>query len=103
MVEKPEWYLKKNVTGQVPLLEWIDPLTKETKSIAESLVVCDYLDEIKPDVRLHPADPYAKAKQRILVDRFSGVNRILLTQLRLIYFDLIFILDNQCFFQNYAR
>ena len=74
LVEKPDWYLARNAPGQVPSLEWIDPETKETKFIPESLVVCDYLEETKPEVQLYPGDAYAKAKQRILVERFSSVN-----------------------------
>ncbi|CAF3755969.1 unnamed protein product [Rotaria sp. Silwood1] len=73
LVEKPEWYLEKNSPGQVPSLEWIDNDTKEVRFIPESLVVSDYLDEIKSDNRLQPNDSYAKAKQRILVERFNNV------------------------------
>ncbi len=74
LVEKPEWYLKKNPPGQVPGLEWIDRDTKETRFIPESLVVSDYLDEINAEPRLHPTDPYLKAKHRVLVERSSSVN-----------------------------
>lgn len=74
-MEKPEWYLKKNPPGQVPALEWIDENSKETRFIPESLVVSDFLDEKYPDSRLQPADPYQKAQQRVLVERFSGVSK----------------------------
>ena len=73
MVEKPEWYLKKNAPGQVPALEWIDIQTKQVKFIPESLLVSDYLDEVHSEHRLHPTDPYVKAQQRILVERFNSV------------------------------
>jgi glutathione S-transferase len=75
LTEKPEWYLKRNAPGQVPGLEWIDPNTKETRFIPESLIVSDYLDELNPEQRLQPTDPYLKAKQRLLVERFSNVNQ----------------------------
>jgi len=75
LVEKPEWYLKKNPPGQVPGLEWIDPDTKETRFIPESLVVSDYLDEVNSESPLQPTDPYLKATQRVLVERFSNVNK----------------------------
>ncbi|CAF4257016.1 unnamed protein product, partial [Adineta steineri] len=39
LVDKPEWYLKKNAPGQVPGLEWIDHDSKESKFIPESLIV----------------------------------------------------------------
>jgi len=72
LVEKPEWYLKKNAPGQVPGLEWIDPETKETRFIPESLVVSDYLDENSKTL-LQPTDSYLKAKHRVLIERFSNV------------------------------
>jgi glutathione S-transferase len=75
LVDKPEWYLKKNAPGQVPALEWIDNNTKETRFIPESLIVSDYLDENYSENRLQPTDPFLKAKQRVLVERFSNVNK----------------------------
>ncbi|CAF0780112.1 unnamed protein product [Adineta ricciae] len=71
--DQPDWYLKKNPAGEVPLLEWIDKDSKEIRSIPESLVICDYLDELYPQNRLHPTDPYLKARHQILTSRFSNV------------------------------
>ncbi|CAF4010148.1 unnamed protein product, partial [Rotaria sp. Silwood1] len=73
LADPPEWYLKKNPTGQVPSLEWIDANSKQTALVPESLIICDYLDEKYPEHRLHPLDPYLKAKQRVLVDRMGNV------------------------------
>jgi glutathione S-transferase len=73
LVDKPEWYLKKNAPGQVPGLEWIDRDSKETRFIPESLIVSDFLEEKHPEIRLQPTDAYLKAQQRVLVDRFSNV------------------------------
>jgi len=73
LADPPEWYLKKNPVGEVPLLEWIDPNSKETQFIPESLVVSDYLDDLYSENRLHPLDPYLKAKQKVLVGRFGNV------------------------------
>ncbi len=86
LVDKPEWYLKKNPPGQVPALEWIDPNTKETLFVPESLVVSDYLDEIYSEPRLQPTDPFLKAKQRVLVERFSSVNRNLSIIIKILFF-----------------
>ena len=36
--------------------------------VFESVVVCQYLDDIFPQHRLTPADPYKKARDRPLVD-----------------------------------
>lgn len=66
--------MKKNAPGQVPSIEWIDQTTKETRFIPESLIVSDYLDETFGETRLQPADSYAKARQRVLVERFSSVS-----------------------------
>jgi len=74
--DPPEWYLKKNPVGEVPLLEWIDPDTKEVRSVPESLVVSDFLDALYPEHPLQPADPYVKAKHQVLISRFGNVNTI---------------------------
>jgi len=68
-----KYVLENDAPGQVPGLEWIDSKTKEKRFLAESLVIADYLDEIYPEHRLHPQDPYLKAKQRILIERFGNV------------------------------
>lgn len=73
--DQPDWYLKKNPVGEVPLLEWIDKDSKETRSIPESLIVCDYLDKLYPQNRLHPTDPYLKAQHQVLTSRFNSVRR----------------------------
>lgn len=71
--DRPEWYLKKNPVGEVPLLEWIDPDTKQVRAIPESLVVCDYLENKYPQPALYPTDPYVRAQQQVLVGRFGNV------------------------------
>jgi len=73
--DEPDWYLKKNPVGEVPLLEWIDRDSKQTRSVPESLIVSDYLDNLYPEHRLHPSDPYLKAKQQVLVGRFGNVRK----------------------------
>ncbi|CAF1150264.1 unnamed protein product [Rotaria sordida] len=71
--DEPEWYLKKNPVGEVPLLEWIDRDSKEIRSIPESLIISNYLDDLYPEHRLHSVDPYLKAKQQVLIDRHGNV------------------------------
>ncbi|CAF1121071.1 unnamed protein product [Rotaria sordida] len=34
---------------------------------------CNYLDDLYPEHRLHPVDPYLKAKQQVLIDRHGNV------------------------------
>ena len=72
--DEPDWYLKKNPVGEVPLLEWLDKDSKQVRSIPESLIVCDYLDELYPTTRLHSTDPFVRARQQVLVGRFGNVS-----------------------------
>ena len=41
--------------------------------LTESTICNDYLDEVYPDEKLNPTDPYEKAKQRILLERWGKV------------------------------
>lgn len=38
------------------------------KILYESLIVCEYLDQIYPENRLSPIDPFEKARHQILID-----------------------------------
>ncbi|XP_040290698.1 glutathione S-transferase omega-1-like isoform X3 [Bufo bufo] len=69
---KPDWFFEKSPSGMVPSIE-----TSDGKIIYESPIVCDYLDEAFPGVKLTPADPYEKAQQKILLEKFSAVTSAL--------------------------
>ncbi|XP_044154066.1 glutathione S-transferase omega-1-like [Bufo gargarizans] len=69
---KPDWFFEKSPSGMVPSIE-----TSDGKIIYESPIVCDYLDEAFPGVKLTPADPYEKAQQKILLEQFSAVTSAL--------------------------
>ena len=69
---KPDWFLKRNPFGLVPVLE------QDDKIIYESLVCNDYLDEVYPDHLLQPTDPYLKAKDKMLIGQFDKVRDNLL-------------------------
>ncbi|CAF1446117.1 unnamed protein product [Adineta steineri] len=71
--DKPDWYIKKHPAADVPLLEWIDGGSKKAQSIPESLVISDYLDNLYNVHRLHPNDPFTKAKQQILLSKYGNV------------------------------
>jgi glutathione S-transferase len=58
--DKPE-VLEKSPMGKVPYIEVGGACLSETN------VIFDYLEEIKPDPALYPADPFARAKTRELV------------------------------------
>jgi len=64
---KPEWFFDKNPVGLVPTLE------QNGKCVYESGVCDEYLDEVYPQNKLTPEDPYEKAQMKILMERFGKV------------------------------
>lgn len=58
--QKEEW-LARSIMGKVPVLEY------DGGSLAESQVICEYLEDAFPKVPLYPSDPIAKAKARELI------------------------------------
>ncbi len=52
-------FLKINPNGQVPVL------IHDGKTIVESSVINEYLDDVFPEVALRPADPVARARMRV--------------------------------------
>ena len=73
---KPSWLLERNPKGRVPVLEHPDG-----RIVFESITVCQYLDEIYPQDRLIPIDPYRKARDSMLVDYCDKVPHKLQTKL----------------------
>jgi glutathione S-transferase len=59
--QKDEW-LARSPIGKVPILE-----LEGGRRIAESEVICEYLEEAYPQKPLLPKDPYERAKVRELV------------------------------------
>jgi glutathione S-transferase len=59
--QKDEW-LARSPLGKVPILELDDG-----RRIAESEVICEYLEDAYPQKPLLPKDPYERAKVRELV------------------------------------
>ena len=62
---RPAWIYEKNPTGKVPVLE------EDTFVLPESAVIMEYLEERFPEPALLPADPAARALERLWVDRFD--------------------------------
>ena len=58
--QKDEW-LARSPVGKVPIVE------TDGGSLAESQVICDYLEDAYPQKPLYPKDPLAKAKVRELI------------------------------------
>ena len=48
-------------------------LEKDGHIVYESGICDDYLDEIYPENKLTPEDPYERAQMKILMERFSKV------------------------------
>jgi glutathione S-transferase len=60
-------YLEINPNGQVPTLD------HDGRIVLESNVILEYLDDAFPEVGLRPADPYLRARMRVLMDKFEHV------------------------------
>lgn len=68
LANKPEWLMEKSPYGKVPCIE-----LNEGETLYESLVIAEYLDEAYPENKLYPTNPLAKAKDKLLIDRFNSV------------------------------
>jgi len=70
---KPEWLIQKSPLGKVPALEIPsvggDPLI-------ESLIIAEYLDDRYPEHPIFSKDPLQRARDKVLIERFSGISPI---------------------------
>lgn len=57
----PEWFFDVSPMEKVPVL------LVDGEPLFESMVICEYLDEITPG-SLHPADPFKKAQNRAWIE-----------------------------------
>lgn len=62
---KPEWIFELNSSGKVPILDTGSSL------IPESLVICDYLDEVFPEPPLHSKDKQERERDAVLLKDFD--------------------------------
>lgn len=65
---KPEWYFTKHPFGQIPVLE-----NSQGQLVYESVIACEYLDDLYPGRKLFPFDPYERARQKMLLELFCKV------------------------------
>ncbi len=80
--QRPE-YLRLNPNGYVPTL------VHDGRSVIESAVICEYLDEVFPDPPLRPSDPVEKARMRTWTRRpDDGLHRACATLTNAIAFRL---------------
>ncbi len=71
LANKPDWFHRLSPLGKVPVL-----VTGENRSLFESAVICEYLNDITPG-SLHPADALERAEHRAWIEFGSGLlNRI---------------------------
>ena len=64
--KKPDWFVAETF-GLVPVILYKDDI------IPESLITSDLADELFPGAALTPADPVAKAKDRVVLEIFGKV------------------------------
>src|SRR5262249_16094741 len=63
--DRPDWLYEKNPLGKVPVLE------EDAFILPESDVIMEYLEERYPEPALLPADPAARAIDRLVIFRFD--------------------------------
>ncbi len=67
LAAKPDWFAALSPLGKVPLL-----LVDEATALFESAVICEFLEETAPGVRLHPDDPVERARHRAWIEFASA-------------------------------
>ena len=67
LAAKPGWFTTLSPLGKVPLL-----LVDEVTVLFESAVICEFLEETAPGVRLHPDDPVERARHRAWIEFASA-------------------------------
>lgn len=75
----------RNPMSQVPVLEWDEG--GQTRRLAQSMAIIEYLDEVNPAPPLLPREPFRRAQARMLAEHFnSGIqpyhNAIVLKRIR---------------------
>ena len=75
----------------------------------ESVIVMDYIDEIYPEAKLTPMDPFVRSKARILGEEFSKVCAIPLSSFPFLFLvqsrnpsQMVSILSSNCAHQDSA-
>jgi len=72
LADKPDWFRAISPLGKVPLLIVRGDDGSETV-LFESAVICEYLEETVSGVKLHPADPLARARHRGWIEFGSAI------------------------------
>lgn len=67
LANKPDWFRAISPLGKVPVL-----VVNDARSLFESAVICEYLDEVTPG-SLHPLEPLEKAYHRAWIEFGSSI------------------------------
>lgn len=68
VTHKPDWLIEKSPLNKIPCIELEGEVV-----LYESLIIADYLDDAYLQNKLYPSNPLAKAKDKLLIDRFNAV------------------------------
>lgn len=68
---KPEWLFDANPNGKVPALQLVDKPGEPF--VYESMLIAEYLDEVHPENKLYPSDPFEKLQEKLWIERFGPV------------------------------
>ncbi|MGJ5067295.1 glutathione S-transferase family protein [Bradyrhizobium oligotrophicum] len=71
LADKPDWFLKISPLGKVPVL--VVPTAQGEVAVFESNVICEYIEDAQPAVRLHPEDALARAQHRAWMEFGSAI------------------------------
>ena len=71
LANKPDWFLKLSPLGKVPVLV----VMHQGREVAlfESSVICEYIEEVFPETKLHPQDPLRRAEHRAWMEFGSAI------------------------------
>lgn len=75
LMSKPDWLWDYNPIGKVPVL------FHEGRVLYESVVTCDYIDQVFPGVQLNNQNPGDAAEERMLLELLSS--RMVLPQMKI--------------------
>ncbi|NJO33927.1 MAG: glutathione S-transferase family protein [Rhodospirillales bacterium] len=64
---KPAWFVAQSPLGKTPLLQVDDQV------LFESAAICEYLEDVYAEPRMHPADPVLRAQHRAWMEFGSAM------------------------------
>jgi glutathione S-transferase len=71
LANKPDWFLKLSPLGKVPVL--VVMTDQGDVALFESNVICEYIEETQPGIKLHPSDALTRAEHRAWMEFGSAV------------------------------